>query len=269
VCFFGIVLLFTRYMSLAVREVQFEELPELNVNFCTDFGKLTARMLEGSEMREVYCKQNLKSQTIRGIAVHPELIVNSSILRLSQPKGDIFEVDQVHFSLPSICGLSFVNYNTNNIACYNRETDPKFRGKGIASCLLKCAEAFFSEMYRDSEITPTLTANIGQLDVLTWFVKNGFVSKDCSDEQLLELIYRDRAHVILDEDQYISILWDNALKYMPADKVHLSHEKSDEDSLRFCLRKSVGDVDVDNQLLARLKELRSYFSRKCDYALAG
>lgn len=80
----------------------------------------------------------------------------------------------------------------------HRVVSEVYRNQGIASQMIRLAEEFFKKRARETGIKQIMTANIGQTNVLTALLKEGFVPTSKEDEEKINrLLNGDRNLIVV------------------------------------------------------------------------
>ncbi len=78
----------------------------------------------------------------------------------------------------------------------HRLVKPRYRGQKLGKLLMKILEKCLSELALESGREQTLVTNVGQLNVLDWFLKNGFEIEKYDREKFSRLLSGDPQFVI-------------------------------------------------------------------------
>lgn len=100
--------------------------------------------------------------------------------------------------------ISIADHGNGDLDVIDRLTDPKFRNQGFGKILMDCAEAYIQTVATEKQKSVTAYAdNIGQLDVIYWFWKNGYRPETEKDWQRLEMVLHGHQDLELAEKLWV------------------------------------------------------------------
>jgi len=167
------------------------------------------------------------------------LLQEKTINDLRYPAGDLVTMYRMVLShvMHGIVAEFIVRNTDGRFDIPHREVLPRFRNYGVGDMMLKGCEALCNENFKNTGEGEYVDVDVGQVDVLRWFIKNGYEPVSYSDAINVRMILAGAEDLCIGNDYYVFI----KQKYaeMQALNVHNEPVSCEENSLRVKLRKKV------------------------------
>ncbi len=135
---------------------------------------------------------------------------NKGLVLILEKRQPLRNVEQTFFGLSTINGSEsmasmILRREGNLFELLHRIIDPKFRGQGLASAVLRVCEEYVRLIAtKETKQDIKMGASIGQLDVLVWLYNNGYRPDNPEDETIfLKILEGEGAGLFLRGKDYI------------------------------------------------------------------